>query len=71
LPGFVNMAQLDGANMALVACIILPTVFATMVGYAWLAGKGRRAAGSTRLWKLVNRSAGAVMIGAGVAVVTE
>jgi threonine/homoserine/homoserine lactone efflux protein len=42
-----------------------------MVGYAWLAGKGRRAAGSTRLWKLVNRSAGAVMIGAGVAVVTE
>ncbi len=71
LPGFVNMAQLDGADMALVACLILPTVLSTMVGYAWLASKGGRVACSTRLWKIVNRSAGAVMIGAGVAVVTE
>lgn len=71
LPGFVDMAHLTATDMALVVSIILPIVFATMVGYAWLAAKGRQAAQSTRLWKLANRSAGVVMIGAGAAVVAE
>ncbi|WP_147822281.1 LysE family translocator [Salidesulfovibrio onnuriiensis] len=71
LPGFVDMATLTGTDMALVVSIILPIVFLAMVCYAWLAAKGRQAAQSTRLWKIANRSAGAVMIGAGVAVVAE
>ncbi len=71
LPGFVDMTNLTGTDMAMVVGIILPIVYLSVVGYAGLAVKGRQAAQSTRFWKIANRAAGSVMIGAGVAVVAE
>lgn len=68
LPGFVDMRALGGLDMFLVAASILPTCYGVVALYAWLAARGRSVALPGRAWKLANRGAGAVMIGAGVAV---
>jgi threonine/homoserine/homoserine lactone efflux protein len=68
LPGFVDMRALGGLDMLLVAASILPTCYGVVALYACLAARGRNVARSGRAWKLANRGAGAVMIGAGVAV---
>lgn len=68
LPGFVDMRALGGLDMLLVAASILPTCYGVVALYAWLAARGRNVARSGRAWKLANRGAGVVMIGAGVAV---
>ena len=71
LPGFINMPELTGTDIALVVSIIIPTVFSVLATYAWLAAKGREAMRSTRAWKIANRTAGSIMIGAGMAVAAE
>ena len=71
LPGFVDMRALTPGDAALVVSIILPIIFSVPMGYAWLASRGRSAVRSTRLWKAMNRTAGTVMIGAGVAVASK
>ena len=71
LPGFVDMSHLGYTQMAQVFCIIFPIVFLVPVTYAWLAGRGRSAAVSTRLWKVASRTAGGVMIGAGAATLAD
>jgi len=71
LPGFVDMQTLTASGMVSVVAVIIPTVLSVLVGYAWLASQGRNAVGSTRFWKIANRGAGTVMIGAGVAVVSK
>ncbi len=71
LPGFVDLRALSGLDMFLVAATILPTCYGVVASYAWLASRGRNLARSGLAWKLANRGAGAVMIGAGVAVVAE
>jgi len=71
LPGFVDMRSLSGLDMFLVAATILPTCYGVVASYAWLASRGRNLARSGRAWKLVNRGAGVVMIGAGVAVAVD
>lgn len=68
LPGFVDLKDLSGADMLLVALIILPLVYGVIAGYAWLASRGRNVARSGRIWKLASRGAGVAMIGAGAAV---
>ena len=76
LPGFVDMRALSGLDMFLVAASILPTCYAVVASYAWLASRGgdllrSGTARSARVWKLAHRGAGVVMIGAGVAVAAE
>jgi threonine/homoserine/homoserine lactone efflux protein len=71
LPGFVDMASLTGTDVALVMGIIVPIIGTVPLVYAWLASRGRNAIRSTRLWKIMNRSAGTIMIGAGAAIAAE
>jgi len=71
LPGFVNMPELTGSDISLVVGIMMPIVFVVPVGYSWLAARGRDAVRSTKVWKVANRSAGTIMIGAGLAVASE
>ena len=71
LPGFVNMQALTGTDILLVVGIIVPIIGTVPLGYAWLASRGRNAVRSTRLWKIMNRTAGTVMIGAGAAIAAE
>lgn len=71
LPGFVDMANLTGTDVALVMGIIVPIIGTVPLVYAWLASRGRNAVRSTRLWKIMNRTAGTIMIGAGAAIAAE
>lgn len=71
LPGFIDMSRLTALDVVQVIAIILPTVFLVITGYAWLASQGRRAAQGARMWKILHRTAGSVMVGAGVAVAAE
>ncbi|QJB55265.1 LysE family translocator [Pseudodesulfovibrio sp. zrk46] len=71
LPGFLHMPELTTTDIAMVVAIIIPTVFTVLATYAWLAAKGREAMRSTRTWKILNRTAGSIMIGAGAAIAAE
>lgn len=73
LPGFVDLPSLSGADMLLVAALILPTCYSVVAGYAWLGsrGHGALASGSGRTWRWARRGAGAVMLGTAVAVAAE
>jgi threonine/homoserine/homoserine lactone efflux protein len=71
LPGFVDMQALTGTDVALVMGIIVPIIATVPLIYAWLAARGRHAIRSPRLWKAMNRTAGTIMIGAGVAIASE
>ncbi|MCJ2164482.1 MULTISPECIES: LysE family translocator [unclassified Pseudodesulfovibrio] len=71
LPGFVNMRELTGSDIILVISIIVPIIATVPLVYAWLASRGRNAIRSTRLWKVMNRTAGTIMIGAGAVIASE
>jgi threonine/homoserine/homoserine lactone efflux protein len=71
LPGFVDLPSLSGADMALVAALILPTCYAVLAGYAWLAARGRGVLAGGRAMAWARRGAGAVMLGTAAAVVAE
>lgn len=71
LPAFVDLSALTVTGGATIVAVMCPIVFGVPVGYAWLAARGRRVLRSTRVWKTANRTAGTVMIGAGVAVAAE
>lgn len=71
LPGFVDMAALTPLDALCVAGIILPTVYTVLALYGLLAARGRGLARSGRFGVLARRTAGAVMIGAGVAVAAD
>lgn len=71
LPAFLDMAALSARDAAVVVGVICPIVFLVPVAYAWLAARGSRGIRSVRIWKIANRGAGTVMIGAGVAAAVE
>ncbi|NJB69384.1 threonine/homoserine/homoserine lactone efflux protein [Desulfobaculum xiamenense] len=71
LPAFVDLSALTPTDGLLAACVVGVVVYAVVVAYAWLAAGGRRLFSSGRAWRNANRTAGAVMIGAGAAVAAE
>ncbi len=71
LPGFVNLQELTGTGVIIIACTIIPTVLSVLLSYAWLGAKGREVIRSPKVWKIANRCAGSVLVGSGVAVATE
>jgi len=71
LPGFVDIPALTSTDTALVISLIIPTVLLVLLSYAWFAAKGQRVLRSAKTWKITSRTAGSVMIGAGVAVAAE
>ncbi len=71
LPGFMNLQTLKTTDIIIVVSAVIPTVLSVLLGYAWLGNKSRNAIRSPRIWKIANRSAGSVLIGSGVAVITE
>jgi len=71
LPGFVNIPELSGTDIIMVISMMLSTVLAVLLTYAWFASRGRRLMHSEKAWKIGSRTAGTAMIGAGMAVVAE
>ncbi|WP_432734964.1 LysE family translocator [Maridesulfovibrio sp. FT414] len=71
LPGFMDLQALTATDVVIVVCAVIPTVFAILLTYAWLGAKSRNAIRNPKVWKIANRCAGSVLLGAGVAVAAE
>lgn len=71
LPSFIDLGSLGYGDMGIVAAIVSGVLFFVMTGYAWLADRSRRLFRSERAMRFLNRSSGAVMIGAGTFVAAK
>lgn len=68
LPTFVDLVHLTFADGALLAGIVIGTLLAVISGYAAMAARARSLFRSETNIRRINRTAGAVMIGAGCTV---
>jgi threonine/homoserine/homoserine lactone efflux protein len=68
LPTFIDLKKLTPADIATMMLIMLPIVFGIPTAYAYAAAKARRFLTSPRRMRAMNRTAGTIMIGAGVTV---
>jgi len=68
LPTFIDLQQLTPADTALMMLIMLPVVGGIPTAYAFAAARARRFLNNHRRVRLMNRTAGTMMIGSGVAV---
>ncbi len=66
LPTFIDLTALSHTDIAIVAAMVSGVLFFIMASYAWLADRSRRIFRSERAVRAMNRSAGTVLIGAGV-----
>ncbi len=68
LPTFIDLEKLTAADTALMMLIMLPVVGGIPTAYAFAAARARRFLTNARRVRLMNRTAGTMMIGSGVAV---
>jgi threonine/homoserine/homoserine lactone efflux protein len=68
LPTFIDLEKLKASDMALMMLIMVPVVGGIPTAYAFAAARARRFLNDQRRVRLMNRTAGTIMIGAGVAV---
>lgn len=68
LPTFVDLQKLTAGDMVVMMLIMLPVVGGIPTAYAYAAARARRFLNNQRRVQLMNRTAGTMMIGSGVAV---
>jgi threonine/homoserine/homoserine lactone efflux protein len=68
LPTFIDLEKLTAGDIALMMLIMVPVVGGIATAYAYAAARARRLLNNQRRVRLMNRTAGTMMIGAGVAV---
>jgi threonine/homoserine/homoserine lactone efflux protein len=68
LPTFVDLARIEAADVAILVAVIAGVLTVTNMSYALLAARARLLFKSRRALRHLNRAAGTLMIGAGVAV---
>ncbi len=71
LPAFLDSASLSLADLAVVVAIVAGIGVTPMAGYALLATRERRFLAGPRGMTWMNRGAGTLLIGAGVAVAAK
>ena len=71
LPTVIDVTRLDASDVALTVAVVTVILFLVMLGYCALAARARRLFQSRRSMRRLNRGAGTLMIGAGVAVATR
>ena len=71
LPGFVDLARLDAADLALVALTLVAVIGAVNSGYALLAARARGFFADQRAQRRLHRVAGTLMLVAAVLVATR
>jgi threonine/homoserine/homoserine lactone efflux protein len=71
LPTFLDLARLDAAGILIAVAVVASVLFLVMLGYCSLAARARRLFQSQRSMRRLNRGAGALLMGAGVAVATR
>ncbi len=68
LPTFIDLTALSHSDIAIAAAVVSGVLFFIMAGYAWLADRSRQIFRSERAVRIMNRSAGTVLVGAGVVI---
>ena len=68
LPTFIDLEKLTASDIAIMMLIMLPVVGGIPTAYAYAAARARRFLSSRSRVRLMNRTAGTMMIGSGVAV---
>lgn len=71
LPTFLDLHSLTPADVAVAATVVSGVLGAVMLGYAWAAHRARRLFASARAERVMNRSAGGVMMLAGSALIAK
>lgn len=71
LPAFVDLTRLTVADGALIVVLVTLVVGFVLIGNALLADRARRLFAHPRSARLLNRGAGTVMVGAGLAVAAD
>ena len=71
LPTFVNLETLSGTDIAILSGIVVAAIIVVNNTYGLMAARARKVFRSERAVRVLNRSAGSVMIGAGVFVATR
>jgi threonine/homoserine/homoserine lactone efflux protein len=68
LPTFIDLTRITAADIAIIAAVIAGVLMVTNTGYGLLAARARVFFKSRRAMRNLNRAAGTMMVGAGVAV---
>jgi threonine/homoserine/homoserine lactone efflux protein len=71
LPGFVNLAELDLADLLLLGAMLIVVIGGVNSAYALLASRARRFFANERALRAVNRAAGTLMFVAAALVLTR
>jgi threonine/homoserine/homoserine lactone efflux protein len=71
LPSFLDLAGLDASGILITVAVVASVLFVVMMGYMLAAARARRLFQSARSMRRLNRGAGALLVGAGVAVATR
>lgn len=68
LPTFIDLERLTAADTVIMMLIMIPVIGGIATAYAYAASRARRFLNNRRGVRLLNRTAGTMMIGSGVAV---
>lgn len=71
LPTFIDLTQITGRDVAIILAVIVAVLTVTNLSYAALATQARAFLRSRRAMRNLNRTAGTIMIGAGLVVATR
>ena len=71
LPTFVELVHIDSGDVAILAAVIAGVLTVTNMTYGLMAAQARRFLKSRRAMRNMNRTAGAMMVGAGAVVATS
>lgn len=71
LPTFVDLANVTARDWGMMAAVVAVVLFSTNLLYALLAARARHFFKSRRAVRNLNRTAGTMMVGAGIAVATR
>jgi len=71
LPAFVDLATLNAGDVVIIAGVVSLVLGATMLGYAYAASRARRLFESRETKRMLNRTAGSVMIATGAVLATR
>ena len=71
LPTFLDLATLSAGEVAIVAAIVSVVLGSVMLFYAWSAARARELFRSSRAKRIMNRTAGGVMMAAGIVLIIK
>ncbi|MBC8247904.1 MAG: LysE family translocator [Deltaproteobacteria bacterium] len=71
LPAFMDLSNLSSVDFVLVVTLVGFVVGTTLAAYAWIAAYARRFFTNLRAVRLLNRSAGVILFGTGVAIAAK